>query len=97
MSNRVDTFSGSTCVRVGYQLDPNFFCRAVTEGDHLAELPPSIDMHQRKWDPAGKKAFCARRSITEESLPIEYSMTGFAAVAATSRMISIDSDSSSKE
>src|SRR5687767_5712854 len=33
--------------------------------------------------------------MTEESLPIEYSITGFVAVAATSRMISIDSDSSS--
>ena len=26
---------------------------------------------------AGWKAFCANRSITEESLPMEYSMTGF--------------------
>src|SRR4029434_6381740 len=45
----------------------------------------------------GQNAFCASRSITEESLPIEYSITGFAAVAATSRMISIDSDSSSEK
>jgi hypothetical protein len=25
----------------------------------------------------GKNAFCASRSMTEESLPIEYSITGF--------------------
>jgi hypothetical protein len=30
-------------------------------------------------------------------LPIEYNITGLAAVAATSRMISIDSDSSSEK
>src|SRR5688572_14036132 len=35
--------------------------------------------------------------MTDESLPIEYSITGLAAVAATSRKISIDSDSSSEK
>jgi hypothetical protein len=28
-----------------------------------------------------KKAFCASRSITDESLPMEYNITGLAAVA----------------
>ncbi len=36
----------------------------------------------------------ARCSITPESLPIEYSITGFLNSATTSRMISIDSASS---
>ena len=36
---------------------------------------------------AGAKAFCARCSIALESLPIEYSMTGFLNSATASRMI----------
>jgi hypothetical protein len=40
--------------------------------------------------------FCASRIITDESLPMEYSISGVEAVATTSRRISIDSDSSSE-
>jgi hypothetical protein len=39
----------------------------------------------------GAKAFRARWSKTEESLPIEYSITGFLKTAAVSLKISIDS------
>ena len=42
----------------------------------------------------GKKAFLARCSITAESLPIEYSITGRSISAATSRKIWIASASS---
>src|ERR1700722_16677596 len=41
----------------------------------------------------GKKAFRARCSITPESLPIEYSITGLANSATTSRMMPMDSAS----
>ena len=36
---------------------------------------------------AGKNALRARCSMTAESLPIEYSITGFSASATTSRMM----------
>src|SRR3954469_25394991 len=42
---------------------------------------------------AGQNALAARCSITTESLPPENSITGDAKVAATSRMMWIDSDS----
>src|ERR1700722_14697845 len=42
----------------------------------------------------GKNAFWARRSITDESLPIEYSITGCANSAAASRRMWMLSDSS---
>src|SRR6266849_5020033 len=41
----------------------------------------------------GKNAFFARCSITVESFPTEYIMTGLRAVATTSRMMVIASDS----
>ena len=42
----------------------------------------------------GQKAFIARCSITDESLPMEYSITGFSNPAATSRMMKMLSASS---
>src|SRR5215469_16123725 len=44
----------------------------------------------------GKKAFCARRSITEESFPMEYNITGFANSAAASRRMKMLSASSAR-
>jgi hypothetical protein len=44
-------------------------------------------MQQRERYFAGKERLLASRTIQEESLPIEYSMTGLANSAATSRMI----------
>ena len=43
----------------------------------------------------GQKAFSARRSMTMESLPPENSRTGRSNSAATSRMMKMDSSSSS--
>ena len=47
-------------------------CRgAIAKRNHLLELPGRVDVKEGKRYPRGKKAFCASRSSTLESLPME--------------------------
>jgi hypothetical protein len=43
----------------------------IAKRKHLSKLETRIDMQQRKRNRRREKAFCASRSITEESLPME--------------------------
>ncbi len=67
----VDATGEALGILVDHEVEAKFAGHAISEGDHLAELPAGVDMQQRKGIGAGKKALRARCSMTEESLPIE--------------------------
>ena len=53
------------------EIEPELARNLIAERDHLLEFPGRIDMQQRKGRPPGWKAFRARCSRTDESLPME--------------------------
>jgi hypothetical protein len=55
--DRADTFCHAARVHVSNQLDAKFLSPSVPEGDHLAQFPASIDVHQREWDQTGIEGF----------------------------------------
>ncbi len=59
------------------QLRADISGHAVAELKHLAELVTGVDVQQRERESGpGKKAFCASRSMTEESLPMRVEHDG---------------------
>jgi hypothetical protein len=81
---RVDALASASGLVCTMQVEPA--SRTAGRGTrHLAELPGGVDVQQRERRRRRAKAFCARRSSTELSLPIEYSITGRSNSATTSR------------
>ena len=87
VAERADILPDAVGVDMDQQIEAEFADALVAKGDHLAKLPGRIDVQQGNGGLPGWKAFIARCSSTEESLPIEYSMTGLRNSAATSRMM----------
>ena len=76
---------------------PSSLRDSIAVRDHLAELPRRVDVKERERAAApGANAFCASRSMTELSLPIEYIITGFSNSATASRRMWMLSASSAR-
>ena len=94
MVERVDSLLNSLFIRVHDHLDTKFLRLSVAELYHFLKFPGRIDMHEWERRLLGVKAFRAKCSMTELSLPMEYNMTGFSHSAATSLIMYIASASS---
>ena len=84
---RVDAARDALRVQVHEQVEAVLVAPSVAERVHLPELPRRVDVQQRERRLRGRERLAARCSITELSLPIEYSITGLSASATTSRMM----------
>ena len=87
MIKRINTPFQCFRVLVNKQFHPCISGGPVAQFIHGPEFPCRIDMQQRERRRRRENAFFARCSITALSLPTENSMTGFSALAATSRMM----------
>ena len=61
---RIDAGPLAFGVAMHDQLEAVFARHGVTECDHLAEFPPRVDMHQRKWDGTGQE--CLTRQMKHD-------------------------------
>src|SRR6516165_7531319 len=69
--DRVDAACLSLFVGVDEEIEFEPARGRIAKRNHLAELPPGIDVKKRKGSLPGKKALRAKCTITLESLPIE--------------------------
>jgi hypothetical protein len=71
MGKRIDPRGKTVAVHEDDEVQAKLLGRRVAKEVHRLELPRRIDVQERKGGRAGEKAFNAKCSITELSLPIE--------------------------